>query len=296
MLRFLHLASLAPLASLALVVACSDGSSRQPLRPLPVQYGPPSPAQAPAAGQPHSPTPTAPTAATTAPTAAPAPKPAPPQPSRDPWRANQDPSDDRVVGPPEAFGDCEQRLRAAGVKFRAATIPVKPAPGSSDPNHVCGAPQIVLYEGGPTSARWSTPFKATCGLAIALARFEQVAQEEAARHLNTKVKSIKIGGTYSCRHMQRFSLVSEHSYANAIDVYGFSLENGKAVSVVAHFGPAKQELSASAPAEARFLRAFASRLYDEGAFSVVLTPHFDRLHRDHLHLDMARYRMDGTRP
>jgi len=28
---------------------------------------------------------------------------------------------------------------------------------------------------------------------------------------------------------------------------------------------------------------------------VVLTPFFDRLHRDHLHLDLARYRVDGTR-
>ena len=40
----------------------------------------------------------------------------------------------------------------------------------------------------------------------------------------------------------------------------------------------------------------ANRLYDEGAFSVVITPFFDSLHRDHFHLDQARYRVDGSRP
>jgi hypothetical protein len=44
-----------------------------------------------------------------------------------------------------------------------------------------------------------------------------------------------------------------------------------------------------------FLRSLARRLYDEDVFSVVLTPFFDALHRDHFHLDLARYRLDGTR-
>jgi hypothetical protein len=28
----------------------------------------------------------------------------------------------------------------------------------------------------------------------------------------------------------------------------------------------------------------------------VITPFFDALHRDHFHLDQARYRIDGSRP
>jgi hypothetical protein len=51
------------------------------------------------------------------------------------------------------------------------------------------------------------------------------------------------------------------------------------------------------PSDARaiFLRAAARRAYDDGVFSVVLTPYFDPLHRDHFHVDLARYRVDGTR-
>ena len=51
---------------------------------------------------------------------------------------------------------------------------------------------------------------------------------------------------------------------------------------------------ANATAETRFLREAARALYDEGVFSVVLTPAYDRLHHDHFHLDLARYRVDGT--
>jgi hypothetical protein len=103
---------------------------------------------------------------------------------------------------------------------------------------------------------------------------------------------IEQGGTYNCRKMARFDLVSEHSYANAIDIRSFRLADGRTVSVERHFGrPGK----APRTKEARFLHALAHRLYDDGVFSVVLTEYFDRLHRDHFHLDLARYRIDGTR-
>jgi hypothetical protein len=48
-------------------------------------------------------------------------------------------------------------------------------------------------------------------------------------------------------------------------------------------------------AEGRFLRDLAHRLYDDAVFSVVVTRFFDELHRDHIHVDLARYRVDGTR-
>ena len=93
--------------------------------------------------------------------------------------------------------------------------------------------------------------------------------------------------------MARFSLVSEHSYANAIDIKGVTLENGRKLTVLHSFG--KVDVEPQVP-EARFWRAVTRRLYDEGAFSVVITPFFDGLHRDHIHLDQARYRVDGSRP
>jgi hypothetical protein len=157
----------------------------------------------------------------------------------------------------------------------------------------CGTEQAVVYRRGPEALRWSARPHVTCRMALALARFEQIAQEEASKQLGRKIRRVTQGGTYSCRKMQRFAnMVSEHSYANAIDIRSFELEGGKRVGVLADFGALDTEPTR---AEALFLRRLARRLYDEKVFSVVLTPYFDSLHRDHFHFDLARYRLDGTR-
>jgi hypothetical protein len=159
--------------------------------------------------------------------------------------------------------------------------------------YTCGAGQAVVYRSGPTRVRYNAAPTLTCGMALALADFERLLQEEAERHLGKRVVRIEHGGTYSCRKMTRYTtMVSEHSYGNAIDLRSFTLEDGRRVSVERHFGKLETE-----PRDPRslFLRAATRRAYDEGMFSVVLTPFFDRLHRDHLHLDLARYRVDGTR-
>jgi hypothetical protein len=129
-------------------------------------------------------------------------------------------------------------------------------------------------------------------MALALADFERLLQEEAKRHLGKRIVRIEHGGTYSCRKMTRFKMVSEHSYGNAIDLRAFTLQDGRRITVERHFGKLDSE-----PSDPRsmFLRAATRRAYDEAMFSVVLTPYFDRLHRDHFHLDLARYRVDGTR-
>jgi hypothetical protein len=86
--------------------------------------------------------------------------------------------------------------------------------------------------------------------------------------------------------------MSEHSYANAIDVESFVLESGRRISVLQNFERGEETRTRAGA----FLRALSRRAYDEELFSNVLTPFFDDLHRNHFHLDLARYRNDGTRP
>lgn len=208
---------------------------------------------------------------------------------RPPGLADTDPLNDEVVAPPEPIADCEDRLRAAGVTFAPAELPLR----QQRKGYTCGAEQAVVYRSGPTRIRYNGAPTLTCGMALALADFERLLQEESTRQLGKRVVRIEHGGTYSCRKMTRFStMVSEHSYGNAIDLRSFTLEDGRRVTVERHFGKLDSE-----PRDPRslFLRSAARRAYDEGVFSVVLTPYFDNLHRDHLHLDLARYRVDGTR-
>jgi hypothetical protein len=195
-----------------------------------------------------------------------------------------------VEGPPDVIADCEARLRQAGVEFAAAELPVVPAHGKQP---TCGVEQALVYQRGPEGIRYNSAPLVSCGVALGLVRLERVLNEESQRFFGQKVARIEQGGTYNCRKMARFNLVSEHSYANAIDLRGVTLKNGRRLTVRSHFGALVGEPTRP---EARFLRQVAHRLYDEDVFSVVLTPFFDALHRDHFHLDQARYRLDGTRP
>lgn len=198
-------------------------------------------------------------------------------------------SDDGVVGPPEEIAACEERLEAAGVKFDPSRIPVH----ENKSGITCGAPQAVRFSSGPGGIRWTGKPKVSCPVALAMSRFEVVVQEEAERHLGRPVKKIRHMGTYNCREMAAYpGWVSEHSYANAIDIRSFTLKGGKEIPVLGHYG---EPGDPQTPAE-RFLQGVARRTVDEDIFSVVLTPAFDRLHRNHFHLDMARYRVDGTVP
>ncbi len=241
------------------------------------------------------PPPTAPTVPP-APPAPPAPVEAPSAPPAPPARrpgayANLDPADDFVVGPPGELEDCEAQLARAGVSFRRAKLAVHTPKRSKV---VCGAPQVVTYLKGPGGIAYSSPPLLTCEMALALASFERILQDEARRLFRSPVARVEHLGTYACREIAAYpGWVSEHSYANAIDLARFVLKSGKAVDVLRDF-----DAGAGAPRrpEGAFLRAVSRRAHDEDVFSHVLTPFFDAGHKNHFHLDLSRFRSDGTRP
>ncbi len=124
--------------------------------------------------------------------------------------------------------------------------------------------------------------KVGCPVAAGLALWmNQVVQPAAQKHLGTSVRSIVHFGTYACRNI-RGSLISkylnmrsEHATANAIDLGGFKLANGKTVSVLKHW---RSETNYS-----KFLKEihYGACSY----FRVVLGPEANRLHADHFHFD-----------
>ncbi len=205
--------------------------------------------------------------------------------------ANVDPEDDGIVGPPDTIDDCEGALERAGVTFRRATLAVHEQKKSGI---VCGAPQVVTYLRGPGKITYNAPPLLTCTMALALASFESILQEEAEAAFHSPVVRIEQLGTYNCREMARYKgWVSEHSYANAIDLASFTLKNGRSIVVLRDFDTNAEPPKKPAGA---FLRAISRRANDEEVFSLVLTPFFDPLHKNHFHLDLARYHLDGTRP
>jgi hypothetical protein len=206
--------------------------------------------------------------------------------------ANIDPADDLIVAPPDPRPNCEADLAAAGVRFHKASLAVHTEGKKS--KITCGAPEVISYLGSPEKISYSSPPLLTCTMALALARFETVIQEEAVRDFGKRVKRIDHLGTYSCREMANYpGWVSEHSYANAIDLAVFTLEDNRVISVLKDFQKTETDPTTK---NALFLRVISHRAYDEDLFSNVLTEYFDRLHKNHFHLDMSRYRTDGSRP
>jgi hypothetical protein len=214
-----------------------------------------------------------------------------PPPRRPGAFANLDPADDFVVGPPDPIPDCEDQLARAGVTFRAASLPVHM---DRSAKLTCGAPQVVAYVRGPGAIAYDPAPLVTCGMALAMASYERILQQEAERVFRSPVARVEQLGTYSCRGIVRFKgVISEHSFANAIDLAKFTLKNGKVVTVLHDF-----DAGDGPPAHAAgdFLRAISERGQDEDVFSNVLTPFWDNAHKNHFHLDLARYRVDGVRP
>jgi hypothetical protein len=121
----------------------------------------------------------------------------------------------------------------------------------------------------------------TCGLGYAFTVWVQSdLQVPAMGEFGSPVVKVETMGTYSCRNVNGAATgkLSEHAYANAVDVAAFVLKDGRRISVLNGWnGDAR---------EARFLRsvrASACRRFD-----TVLSPDYNAQHHDHLHFDMGR--------
>lgn len=114
----------------------------------------------------------------------------------------------------------------------------------------------------------------------------EVVQPTARRHFGLPVVEVKVAASYACRPMNHVSgaKLSEHGHANALDVSGVQLADGRWVMVKSGWWGDLRE------------RAFLRHLHGGGCqiFTTVLGPNYDAAHRDHFHLDLAWHGRDGT--
>jgi hypothetical protein len=120
----------------------------------------------------------------------------------------------------------------------------------------------------------------TCEAAVAFALWVNYDVQPLAKSiLGSRVTRLQDMGTYSCRNIIGNRLWkdfrSQHAAANAIDIGGFTLEDGRHISV-------RKDWRGSGPAS-RFLHEVHNRACRY--FRVTLGPDFNAAHRDHFHLD-----------
>ena len=169
---------------------------------------------------------------------------------------------------------CARTLKAPHIEAGPiADNPIKDGCGWSN--------SVRLYSAGGVRASFG---QLTCETAVALALWlEHEVQPAAMEILGEKVASLESWGSYACRNIigSRFwsGRRSQHAIANAADIGGFTLANGRRISVRAHWK--------SEGAEGRFLRAVHARACPY--FRAALGPDYNRAHHDHFHLDRGPF-------
>ncbi len=118
-----------------------------------------------------------------------------------------------------------------------------------------------------------------CATTLRLAMWEHhVVQPAAEKVLGTAVSRLRQIGSYNCRRMRtaqgQDNGWSSHATADAIDIVGLDLSDGRSLNLLSDWG--------TGGPEADFLRQIGRGACDW--FRVVLGPDYNRLHADHFHL------------
>ncbi|MEM8729993.1 MAG: extensin family protein [Pseudomonadota bacterium] len=144
----------------------------------------------------------------------------------------------------------------------------------------CFIPEAVRVT-SVSDVRLSQSALMTCDTAKALKRWIDKGVQPA---FNKRVVELKVAAHYACRtrNNKAGAKLSEHAKGRAIDISAFVLRSGDQASVLHDWGRGKHGKSLS--------KAHAAAC---GPFGTVLGPKADAYHRDHFHMDTARYR-SGT--
>ena len=199
-----------------------------------------------------------------------------------------------------ALEECVRLLAPTGAEVEVST-PIR--------NGQCGTPAPVLLK-RVAGVELNPAAVVNCRVA---AKFDQWIKEAvlplAREVLETSVHRIITASAYTCR--QRIGSpserLSEHSFANAVDISAFVTTDGRSIDLLTGWGPTARDQQAQAATsklaggvahplsdtdpdrsstrEAHFLR----RVHEQacGIFGTVLGPEANEAHRNHLHLDLA---------
>ncbi|AKA84950.1 extensin-like protein [Pseudomonas synxantha] len=167
---------------------------------------------------------------------------------------------------------CDQVLQISGLRVS------RQADTAADT--ACPLRNILRVQGADVVL--SSSFLASCPLAVAFALFERHSLQPAAQAIfGQRVSRVEHLGSFACRNVYNRAegRLSQHASANALDIAGFRLADGRSISVLKDW-----------PGEgdgARFLRQVRDGACDD--FNVVLSPDYNAAHRNHFHLDMGRW-------
>jgi hypothetical protein len=146
----------------------------------------------------------------------------------------------------------------------------------------CGAQDVVRLDAVLLKDQRRVPLKPApvlrCGMATALANWLREDVDAQVAALGAQLAGVDNYNSYDCRPRNNIpgAETSEHGRANAVDVRGFALTNGKRFSLTDPEVKKSVRDTLKASACARFM--------------TVLGPGSDGYHEEHIHLDLAERR------
>lgn len=166
---------------------------------------------------------------------------------------------------------CDQVLQTSGLRVSHQA--------DSSADAACPLRDVLRVQGAQVTL--SSSFLASCPLAVAFALFERHSLQPVAQAVfGQAVARVDHLGSFACRNVYNRAdgRLSQHASANALDIAGFRLADGRRISVLKDW-PGEGD-------SARFLRQVRDSACDD--FNVVLSPDYNAAHRNHFHLDMGR--------
>ena len=207
-------------------------------------------------------------------------------------------SDSEIIS---ALEECVRLLASTGADVELSK-PIR--------NGQCGTPAPVLLK-RVAGVELSPPAVVNCRVAAKVHEWiNESVQPLALETLGMRVARIITASAYMCRQRVGSSneRLSEHSFANALDISAFVTADGRSIDVLTGWGQTARDRQAHAATggeDARPLHDIAPadgartkdspflRSVHEGAcgiFGTVLGPEANEAHRNHLHLDLATRR------
>lgn len=140
-----------------------------------------------------------------------------------------------------------------------------------------GAVQLSALTGDTAQFQVTNLGPVQCQVANAFTAWARFGVDRAARQiLGSPLARIETMGSYACRNVAGSNRRSAHARAEAVDVSGFVLEDGRRITLTDDWDDGTR-------AEKEFLRVIQASACRR--FGTVLGPDYNRAHEDHFHLE-----------
>jgi len=155
-----------------------------------------------------------------------------------PAKLAEKPTPEPEVWQPQEIAAAKARCAKLLKGLQAVAVPQPPLRDGR-----CGTPApIRLHSLGKVA--FSPAPLLDCEMAASLSTWiNKNVQPLAVKHLGARIAKIEVMSDYSCRNVAGTKRLSEHSYANALDIRGFVTEGGTTARVLKGWGKTKRDIA-----------------------------------------------------